>query len=88
MFSRLHLLHQLPAAGLRPYSTSCGTAPPLLQSLPGGGRRLSLARAQHRGDPRRAMIYIGLPQWSHPKWVRLGITSLEEYARHFNCVTR
>lgn len=30
------------------------------------------------------MIYIGLPQWSHPKWVRLGITSLEEYARHFN----
>ncbi|HHI1147751.1 TPA: hypothetical protein ACP4UA_000001, partial [Escherichia coli] len=23
------------------------------------------------------MIYIGLPQWSHPKWVRLGITSLE-----------
>ncbi|ENU2885845.1 hypothetical protein MLV80_15075, partial [Escherichia coli] len=28
------------------------------------------------------MIYIGLPQWSHPKWVRLGITSLEEYARH------
>ncbi len=33
------------------------------------------------------MIYLGLPQWSHPKWVRLGITSLEEYARHFNCVT-
>ncbi len=32
------------------------------------------------------MIYIGLPQWSHPKWVRLGISSLEEYARHFNCV--
>lgn len=32
------------------------------------------------------MIYIGLPQWSHPKWMRLGITSLEEYARHFNCV--
>lgn len=29
------------------------------------------------------MIYIGLP-----KWARLGITSLEEYARHFNCVTR
>ncbi len=34
------------------------------------------------------MIYIGLPQWSHPKWVRLGITSLEEYARHFNCGAR
>lgn len=32
------------------------------------------------------MIYIGLPQWSHPKWVRLGITNLEEYARNFNCV--
>ncbi len=32
------------------------------------------------------MIYIGLPQWSHPKWVRLGITDLEAYARHFNCV--
>ncbi|WP_241489884.1 hypothetical protein, partial [Cronobacter sakazakii] len=27
------------------------------------------------------MIYLGLPQWSHPKWVRLGITSLEDYAR-------
>jgi len=32
------------------------------------------------------MIYLGLPQWSHPKWVRLGITGLEAYARHFNCV--
>lgn len=32
------------------------------------------------------MIHIGLPQWSHPKWVRLGISSLEDYARHFNCV--
>ncbi|HHT4793169.1 TPA: DUF72 domain-containing protein, partial [Enterobacter hormaechei] len=28
------------------------------------------------------MMYVGLPQWSHPKWVRLGITSLEKYARH------
>ncbi|MCP6417611.1 hypothetical protein NL482_25955, partial [Klebsiella pneumoniae] len=27
------------------------------------------------------MIYIGLPKLVHPKWVRLGITSLEEYAR-------
>jgi hypothetical protein len=35
---------------------------------------------------KRPMMYVGLPQWSHPKWVRLGITSLEEYARHFNCV--
>lgn len=32
------------------------------------------------------MIYLGLPQWTHPKWVRHGITSLEEYAHHFNCV--
>ncbi len=32
------------------------------------------------------MIRIGLPQWSHPKWARLGITSLEDYARHFDCV--
>ncbi len=32
------------------------------------------------------MIYIGLPQWSHPGWVRLGIATLEDYARHFNCV--
>lgn len=31
-------------------------------------------------------VWIGLPQWSHPKWVQLGITGLEEYARHFNCV--
>lgn len=32
------------------------------------------------------MIYIGLPQWSHPKWGRQGISGLEEYARFFNCV--
>lgn len=32
------------------------------------------------------MIRIGLPQWSHPKWGRLGISSLEDYARHFDCV--
>lgn len=32
------------------------------------------------------MIRIGLPQWSHPKWARLGISSLEDYARHFDCV--
>ena len=31
-------------------------------------------------------LYLGLPQWSHPKWVRLGISTLEDYARHFNCV--
>lgn len=32
------------------------------------------------------MIYIGLPQWSHPKWGRLGIRTLEDYAHYFNCV--
>jgi uncharacterized protein YecE (DUF72 family) len=32
------------------------------------------------------MIYIGLPQWSHPKWARQGISGLEDYARYFNCV--
>ncbi|EMH4162314.1 DUF72 domain-containing protein [Pluralibacter gergoviae] len=32
------------------------------------------------------MIYIGLPQWSHPAWPRLGISGLEDYARFFNCV--
>jgi len=32
------------------------------------------------------MIYLGLPQWHHPKWSRLGITSLADYARFFNCV--
>ncbi len=32
------------------------------------------------------MMDVGLPQWAHPKWVRLGITSLEEDARPFNCV--
>ncbi|WP_148052666.1 DUF72 domain-containing protein [Atlantibacter hermannii] len=32
------------------------------------------------------MIYIGLPQWSHPRWGRLGISTLADYARHFNCV--
>jgi len=31
-------------------------------------------------------MYIGLPQWSHPKWARLGIQGLEDYARYFNCV--
>ena len=32
------------------------------------------------------MIYIGLPQWSHPRWGRLGISTLADYARLFNCV--
>ena len=32
------------------------------------------------------MIYLGLPQWQHPKWAKLGISSLADYARFFNCV--
>ncbi len=34
------------------------------------------------------MLYIGLPQWTHPEWVRqgFGIRSLADYARYFNCV--
>lgn len=31
-------------------------------------------------------LYIGLPQWQHPQWKKLGISTLEDYARHFNCV--
>lgn len=31
-------------------------------------------------------LHIGLPQWSHPKWGRLGINSLADYARYFSCV--
>ncbi len=73
-----HISHLLPGSAVLQHSAA----------LLGGVRLLSLARAQHRGDPRRVLIYIGLPQLVHPKWVRLGITSLEEYARHFNCVTR
>lgn len=31
-------------------------------------------------------MYIGLPQWQHPAWSRLGLRSLADYARCFNCV--
>lgn len=31
-------------------------------------------------------IRIGLPQWQHPHWKRLGLESLADYARYFNCV--
>lgn len=31
-------------------------------------------------------LYLGLPQWQHPQWKKLGMTTLEDYARHFNCV--
>ena len=31
-------------------------------------------------------LYLGLPQWQHPQWKKLGIATLEDYARYFNCV--
>lgn len=31
-------------------------------------------------------MYIGLPQWQHPAWNRLGVRDLADYARYFNCV--
>ncbi|CNI21779.1 Protein of uncharacterised function DUF72 [Yersinia frederiksenii] len=31
-------------------------------------------------------MYIGLPQWQHPTWNRLGIKDLADYSRYFNCV--
>jgi hypothetical protein len=46
--------------------------------------RIARVRSTEESSPRYDLYWA--PQWSHPKWVRLGITSLEEYARHFNCV--
>ncbi|MFU9135995.1 DUF72 domain-containing protein [Erwinia tasmaniensis] len=31
-------------------------------------------------------FYLGLPQWQHPQWKKLGIATLADYARYFNCV--
>ncbi|VTT25824.1 Protein of uncharacterised function DUF72 [Klebsiella pneumoniae] len=31
-------------------------------------------------------FYLGLPQWQHPQWKKLGMSTLEDYARYFNCV--
>lgn len=31
-------------------------------------------------------LRIGLPQWQHPGWKRAGLHTLEDYARHFDCV--
>lgn len=31
-------------------------------------------------------FYLGLPQWQHPQWKKLGISTLADYARYFNCV--
>jgi len=30
--------------------------------------------------------YLGLPQWQHPQWKKLGMSTLADYARYFNCV--
>ncbi len=46
--------------------------------------RIGRVRSTERSSRRYDLYWAS--QWSHPKWVRLGITSLEEYARHFNCV--
>ncbi|MFC3395792.1 DUF72 domain-containing protein [Brenneria rubrifaciens] len=32
------------------------------------------------------MLYIGLPQWQHAAWNRLGLHNLADYSRYFNCV--
>lgn len=32
------------------------------------------------------MIYIGLSQWQHPAWNRIGLRDLADYSRYFNCV--
>ncbi|MEA9392964.1 DUF72 domain-containing protein [Acerihabitans sp. TG2] len=31
-------------------------------------------------------MYIGLPQWHHSAWSRLGLVTLADYARYFTCV--
>jgi uncharacterized protein YecE (DUF72 family) len=31
-------------------------------------------------------MYIGLPQWHHNAWAKLGINDLADYSRYFNCV--
>lgn len=31
-------------------------------------------------------MYIGLPQWQHPAWNRIGLRDLADYSRYFNCV--
>ncbi|MDN0086667.1 DUF72 domain-containing protein [Yersinia nurmii] len=31
-------------------------------------------------------MYIGLPQWQHSAWSRLGLRDLADYSRYFNCV--
>jgi len=31
-------------------------------------------------------MYIGLPQWHHNAWAKIGLRELADYARYFNCV--
>lgn len=31
-------------------------------------------------------FYLGLPQWQHPQWKKLGMHTLADYAQYFNCV--
>ncbi|MCP1106440.1 DUF72 domain-containing protein [Serratia nevei] len=31
-------------------------------------------------------MYIGLPQWQHAAWNRIGLRDLADYSRYFNCV--
>lgn len=32
------------------------------------------------------MLSMGLPQWSHPLWKKIGLYTLEDYCRYFNCI--
>ena len=32
------------------------------------------------------MMFVGLPQWQHSGWGKLGMRTLADYACHFNCV--
>ncbi|MFI3308957.1 DUF72 domain-containing protein [Ewingella allii] len=31
-------------------------------------------------------MYIGLPQWNHSAWGKIGLRDLADYSRYFNCV--
>ncbi len=31
-------------------------------------------------------FYLGLPQWQHPHWKKIGLHTLADYAHYFNCV--
>lgn len=46
--------------------------------------RLRLSHRNIKEDG--ALIYIGLPQWQHTAWNRIGLRDLADYSRYFNCV--